>query len=111
MPLPAASVSHAETSALDLEAAAMVDDLESSLGAPLNRRRSAGKGLSSTPHDENGTSDVGEGGAESLRAEGQGLVEPSFLVAANAGMGNSVPLSSLLPLWDYLLVRHDKHFG
>ncbi|CAN0563909.1 unnamed protein product, partial [Ectocarpus sp. 12 AP-2014] len=26
-------------------------------------------------------------------------------------LGASAPLGQLLPLWDYLLVRHDKHFG
>lgn len=58
--------------------------------------------------------DGGSGGAgRGAGAEGQlkGLIEPSLLVAANAGLGASVPLVRLLPVWDYLLVRWDKHFG
>lgn len=107
MPLPAASVSRAETSALDQEAAAMVDDLESSLAASLPKRRSLSKGASFNRAE----SADGEGsGGRAGRAAGQGLVEPSLLVAANAGLGASAPLRCLLPLWDYLLVRHDKHF-
>lgn len=110
MPLPAASVSRAETSALDQEAAAMVDDLESSLLASLPPRRSlSGKGISVEAVD-GGDGGGGEEG-RSGRGEGQGLVEPSLLVAANAGLGASVSHKRLLPLWDYLLVRHDKHFG
>lgn len=111
MPLPAASVSRAETSALDQQAAAMVDDLESSLAAALPRRRLAGK---SSPVSVDDTSDGGGVATRPGRVgglEGQGLVEPSLLVAANAGLGASAPLRCLLPLWDYLLVRHDKHFG
>lgn len=111
MPLPAASVSRAETSALDQQAAAMVDDLESSLAAALPRRRSTGK---SSPVSADDSSDGDGVTSRPVRvggAEGQGLVEPSLLVAANAGLGASAPLRCLLLLWDYLLVRHDKHFG
>ena len=109
MPLPAASVSRAETSALDQEAAAMVDDLETSLAASLPKRRLSGKGT--PPSRSDATDDDDEGVDQSRRADGQGLVEPSLLVAASAGLGAAAPLVSLLPLWDYLLVRHDKHFG
>ncbi|CAM9620253.1 unnamed protein product, partial [Scytosiphon promiscuus] len=118
MPLPAASVSRAETSALDQQAAAMVDDLESSLEAFVPRRRASI--ASSATQGETAGAGAGGGGGEGSsgtaegrppRADGQGLVEPSLLVAAHAGLGASAPLGSLLPLWDYLLVRHDKHFG
>ncbi|CAM9516153.1 unnamed protein product [Hapterophycus canaliculatus] len=125
MPLPAASVSRAETSALDQEAAAMVDDLESSLAAFVPRRRAsmaASAAQGETPGsggrgDGDGSGDGAGGGSSGTtegrapRADGKGLVEPSLLVAAHAGLGASAPLGSLLALWDYLLVRHDKHFG
>lgn len=123
MPLPAASASRAETSALDQEAAAMVDDLESSLAALVPRRRAsmagaaAGKGAGAAARGTdvtNGsrpTSADGRSARQDGQGQGQGLVEPSLLVAANAGLGAAAPLGQLLPLWDYLLVRHDKHFG
>lgn len=122
MPLPAASVSRAETSARDQETAAMVDDLESSLGPSIARRRqSAGRGnpaqAFSQEQDDGDVSESREGGAVgmALRAgsssESQGLVEPSLLVAACSGLGSTVPLERLVLLWDYLLVRRDKHFG
>lgn len=109
MPLPAASVSRAETTALDQEAAAMVDDLESSLAGFVPRRRASMAGSVAQAEAVKGSGSGG--GGRPARADGQGLVEPSLLVAANAGLGASVPLDRLLPLWDYLLVRHDKHFG
>lgn len=119
MPLPAASVSRAETSALDQEAAAMVDDLESSLAAFVPRRRASMSGsaaqadtaASGASSNNSGRGSPGSDDGRPPRADGQGLVEPSLLVAAHAGLGASAPLGSLLPLWDYLLVRHDKHFG
>lgn len=118
LPLPAASVSRAETSALDQQAAAMVDDLESSLPSSVRRPSSArGNPAEAFTGQEDGEGDDGGGvgGAcgRGSGAEGQskGLIEPSLLVAANAGLGASVPLTKLLPLWDYLLVRRDKHFG
>lgn len=106
MPLPAESVSRAETTALDQEAAAMVDDLESSLAASLPKRRSS-SGISGKAGDSSSQAEEGE--AEDR--QGQGLVEPSLLVAAGAGLGAASSLPALLPLWDYLLVRQDKHFG
>lgn len=110
MPLPAASASRAETSALDQQAAAMVDDLESSLAAFVPRRRASMAGAAAHETEAaNGSRPTAA--ARSARAEGQGLVEPSLLVAANAGLGAAAALGQLLPLWDYLLVRHDKHFG
>lgn len=119
MPLPAASVSRAETSALDQEAAAMVDDLESSLAGVVPRRRAsiAAATAAASARSAGPAAEAANGGsgpvaaARAARADGQGVVEPSLLVAANAGLGASVPLARLLPLWDYLLVRHDKHFG
>ena len=122
MPLPAASVSRAETSALDQEAAAMVDDLESSLPPSLQMRRlsvgspaSAHAATASTTTAAAAAAGVdaveAEGRAGQGQGQGQGVVEPSLLVAANAGLGASAPLGCLLPLWDYLLIRHDKHFG
>lgn len=116
MPLPAASASRAETSALDQEAAAMVDDLESSLAAFVPRRRAsmaaAGAGAAAQELEaEAANGSRTTAAARSARAEGQGLVEPSLLVAASAALGAAASLGQLLPLWDYLLVRHDKHFG
>lgn len=106
MPLPAESVSRAETTALDQEAAALVDDLESSLAASLPKRRSS---LAVSGKAGDSSSQAEEGEVEDR--QGQGLVEPSLLVAANAGLGAASSLPALLPLWDYLLVRQDKHFG
>eukprot|EP00752_Nemacystus_decipiens_P001235 g1234.t1 len=113
MPLPAASASRAETSALDQQAAAMVDDLESSLAAFVPRRRASMLGSAAREAEAANGSRPGSAGGRSPRADGreQGLVEPSLLVAANAGLGAAAPLGQLLPLWDYLLVRQDKHFG
>lgn len=108
MPLPAASVSRAETTARDQQASAMVDDLESSLAGFVPRRRASMAGSVAQVEVVKGS---GSGGARPARSDGQGLIEPSLLVAANAGLGASVTLGRLLPLWDYLLVRHDKHFG
>lgn len=116
MPLPAASVSRAETSAQDQQAAAMVDDLESSL--PGSRRRSASRAkppdkatfMGAEGEEEGGAGGPGRGGRGTV-GQSKGLIEPSLLVAANAGLGASVPLARLLPLWDYMLVRRDKHFG
>lgn len=86
----------------------MVDDLESSLAGFVPRRRaSMGGSVAQAEAVKGSESGVGR----PARADGQGLVEPSLLVAASAGLGASVPLGRLLPLWDYLLVRHDKHFG
>lgn len=96
----------------------MVDDLESSLAAFVPRRRASM--ADSAAHETevvNGSRPPAAAAAaaagRSARAEGegQGLVEPSLLVAANAGLGAAAALGRLLPLWDYLLVRHDKHFG
>ncbi|CAB1096071.1 unnamed protein product [Ectocarpus sp. CCAP 1310/34] len=116
MPLPGASASHAETSALDQEASAMVDDLESSLEGFAPRRRSMKAGSAAQAEAVGGAAAGGPAAAAAAagrpaRAAGKGLVEPSLLVAANAALGASAPLGRLLPLWDYLLVRHDKHFG
>ncbi|CBJ33932.1 conserved unknown protein [Ectocarpus siliculosus] len=116
MPLPGASASHAETSALDQEASAMVDDLESSLQGFAPRRRSMKAGSTAQAEAVGGGAAGGPAAAAAAagrpaRAAGEGLVEPSLLVAANAALGASAPLGRLLPLWDYLLVRHDKHFG
>lgn len=125
MPLPAASASRAETSAKDQETAAMVDDLESSLGAFVPRRRASMAGAAAqAAHGAEGANGSNLPAAAAAAAaarsplaegqgqgQGQGLVEPSLLVAANAGLGAAAPLGRLLPLWDYLLVRHDKHFG
>lgn len=116
MPLPAASVSRAETSAQDQQAAAMVDDLESSL--PGSRRRSASRAkppdkatlMGAEGEEEEGAGGPGRSGRGTV-GQSKGLIEPSLLVAANAGLGASVPLARLLPLWDYMLVRRDKHFG
>ena len=119
MPLPAASVSRAETSALDQEAAAMVDDLESSLPPSLQMRRlsvgsPAGSHTATASTTTTAAAAAAVDGVEAGTRGGQGqggVVEPSLLVAANAGLGASAPLGCLLPLWDYLLIRHDKHFG
>lgn len=112
MPLPAASASRAETSALDQQAAAMVDDLESSLAAFVPRRRATMSGAAAHETEAaNGSKPAAGGRSPRADGQGQGLVEPSLLVAANAGLGAAAPLGQLLPLWDYLLVRHDKHFG
>lgn len=94
----------------------MVDDLESSLppslqmrrlsvGSPAAQSAAASKTTTATEVDEV------EAGGRVGQGQGQGVVEPSLLVAANAGLGASAPLGCLLPLWDYLLIRHDKHFG
>lgn len=109
MPLPAESVSRAETTALDQEAAAMVDDLESSLAASLPKRRSSSAITGKAGESSSQAEAAEEGEAED--GQGQGLVEPSLLVAASAGLGAASSLPALLPLWDYLLVRQDKHFG
>lgn len=122
MPLPAASVSRAETCARDQEAAALVDDLESSLGPSSIslRRQSAGRPKPSrafSPEEgegEDAEDDVASGLGSpggSASSEKQGLIEPSLLVAACSGLGAAVPLERLVLLWDYLLVRRDKHFG
>lgn len=115
MPLPGVSASRAETSALDQEASAMVDDLESSLEGFAPRRRSMKAGSAAQAEAVGGAEGGGAAAAAAAgrpaRAAGKGLVEPSLLVAANAALGAAAPLGRLLPLWDYLLVRHDKHFG
>lgn len=99
----------------------MVDDLESSLPPSLQMRRlSVGSPASAHAATASTTTAVAAAGVDGVEAEGragqgqgqgQGVVEPSLLVAANAGLGASAPLGCLLPLWDYLLIRHDKHFG
>lgn len=97
----------------------MVDDLESSLPPSLQMRRlSVGSPASAHAATASTTTaaaaaavDGAEGGERPGQGQGQGVVEPSLLVAANAGLGASAPLGCLLPLWDYLLIRHDKHFG
>ncbi len=92
----------------------MVDDLESSLGGVLPRRRASMTAAAASAGPAAEAANGGSGpvaAARAQRAGGKGLIEPSLLVAANAGLGASVPLGRLLPLWDYLLVRHDKHFG
>ncbi|CAM9643606.1 unnamed protein product, partial [Phaeothamnion confervicola] len=120
MPRRETGESRRETERLDEEAAALVDDIEARTPAGRRRRRESASSAGSPPTPAALNSPAPGAATDAAttpatprvpEAETEGLVPPSLLTALFAALGNRVHPAAMLPLWDYFLIRRDRHFG